>query len=164
MPQIKDFLYQVRWKGFSDLTWEPHSNIAHLGAILDRFNEAIDSATKSHFSTTKADVPRKLEAAIDQVKDEDITLLEPWQLGFIQEIPSSEPALAEDVSSLQVASQEPTTVKAPKQAKKRAKKATDDQENIDGEVKKPAKRQYNRKSKQEAIAVQPEVVEQVLIK
>jgi hypothetical protein len=27
------------------------------------------------------------------VKDEEVTLLEPWQLGFIEEIPSSEPVM-----------------------------------------------------------------------
>lgn len=54
-------------------------------------------------------------------------------------------------SSKQAVSQE-ATVKATKQPKKRTKKASNDQQTLDGEVKKPGKKQYSRKNKQADVA------------
>ena len=74
MPEAGDHYYQVKWKGFSELTWEPSANLSHLKSMLDAFNKSLEAALvtdtpcKSKVSTPVAGVNDDIPTTQEEYK------------------------------------------------------------------------------------------------
>ena len=53
MAELGELFYQVKWKDFEELSWEPAANLNHLRKMITKFSQALHVAMSARASPSK---------------------------------------------------------------------------------------------------------------
>ncbi len=61
VPEVGELFYQVKWKGFDELTWEPAANLNHLRKIIAKFQQSVQDAMAEKESSPPSCIKQRLK-------------------------------------------------------------------------------------------------------